>query len=321
MAKQKCISLFDDQLEVVSFLNDEQLGRVVRAAMQFMRDGTDACFDGCEGMFYRVLLAQFVRQQIDQKNGLAGANARIEKIEEASQETHREESRKNRGEIRGVQEGLNQIQPSLEIKETNVHPYCSSNSALSSGVSSDIAVSNSSRSGSVLFCCSFIKILLITSFIKAQHADATAEKVVDVIIAVPVLCPEVLVDHVFVTVRVYVHRGIGFVRLIDVRHFADDAFDLYSAYRRVRSARVRFVLLEVVSEHLQHLRKAVRAVCVHRRGDLREPVNIKKQPITSNRWGKPHRGFAPLYPYTFRVYSLGFIVWFPMGFHWEPIGF
>ena len=77
VAKQKCISLFDDQLEVVSFLNDEQLGRVVRAAMQFMRDGTDACFDGCEGMFYRVLLAQFVRQQIDQKNGLAGANARI----------------------------------------------------------------------------------------------------------------------------------------------------------------------------------------------------------------------------------------------------
>lgn len=70
MAKQKCISLFDDQLEVVSFLDDEQLGRVVRAAMQFMRDGTDACFDGCEGMFYRVLLAQFVRQQIDQKNGL-----------------------------------------------------------------------------------------------------------------------------------------------------------------------------------------------------------------------------------------------------------
>ena len=77
--------------------------------MQFMRDGTDACFDGCEGMFYRVLLAQFVRQQIDQKNGLAGANARIEKIEEASQETQREESRKNRREIRGVQEGLNQI--------------------------------------------------------------------------------------------------------------------------------------------------------------------------------------------------------------------
>lgn len=68
VSKQKCISLFDDQLEVVSFLNDEQLGRVVRAAMQFMRDGTDACFDGCEGMFYRVLLAQFVRQQIDQKN-------------------------------------------------------------------------------------------------------------------------------------------------------------------------------------------------------------------------------------------------------------
>lgn len=59
---------------------------------------------------------------------------------------------------------------------------------------------------------------------------------VDVIIAVPVLCPEVLIDHVFVTVWVYVHRGIGFVRLIDIWHFADDAFDLYSAYRRVRSA-------------------------------------------------------------------------------------
>lgn len=127
MAKQKCISLFDDQLEVVSFLDDEQLGRVVRAAMKFMRDGTDACFDGCEGMFYRVLLAQFVRQQVDQKNGLAGANARIEKAnreaEKANRETHREESRKNREEIRGVQEELNQIQPSLEIKETTAHPY------------------------------------------------------------------------------------------------------------------------------------------------------------------------------------------------------
>lgn len=87
------------------------------------------------------------------------------------------------------------------------------------------------------------------------------------IIAVPVSCPEMLIDHVLVTIRVYVHRGIGFVRLIDVRHFADDAFDLYSAYRRVRSARVRLVLLEVVSEHLQHFCKAVRAVCVHRRGD------------------------------------------------------
>ena len=109
MAKQKCISLFDDQLEVVSFLDDEQLGRVVRAAMKFMRDGTDACFDGCEGMFYRVLLAQFVRQQVDQKNGLAGANARIEKAnreaEKANRETHREESRKNREEIRGGSRG------------------------------------------------------------------------------------------------------------------------------------------------------------------------------------------------------------------------
>lgn len=127
MAKQKCISLFDDQLEVVSFLNDEQLGRVVRAAMQFMRDGTDACFDGCEGMFYRVLLAQFVRQQIDQKNGLTGANARIEKIEKANREAHREEnreeSRKNREEIRGVQEGFNQIHPSIDKNNTTIHPY------------------------------------------------------------------------------------------------------------------------------------------------------------------------------------------------------
>lgn len=136
MAKQRCISLFDDQLEVVSFLSDEQLGRVVRAAMQFMRNGTDACFDGCEGMFYRVLLAQFVRQQVDQKNGFAGVNARIEKIEranreaeKANRETHREEnweeSRKNREKTRGVQEGFNQIQPSLEIKDTTIHPYTS----------------------------------------------------------------------------------------------------------------------------------------------------------------------------------------------------
>ena len=45
MAKRECVNLFDDQLEVVSFLTDEQLGCAVRAAMQFVRDGAEPKLD------------------------------------------------------------------------------------------------------------------------------------------------------------------------------------------------------------------------------------------------------------------------------------
>ena len=30
---------------------------------------------------------------------------------------------------------------------------------------------------------------------------------------------------------------------------------------------------------------------------------------------------VPFYPFMFRVYSLGFIVWFPVGSQWKPTGF
>ena len=55
MAKQKYIPLFDDQLEVISFLTDEQLGGAVRAAMQYMRSGEESVLEGMAGMFYQVL--------------------------------------------------------------------------------------------------------------------------------------------------------------------------------------------------------------------------------------------------------------------------
>ena len=57
MAKQKYIPLFDDQLEVISFLTDEQLGGAVRAAMQYMRSGEEPILEGLAGMFYQVLRA------------------------------------------------------------------------------------------------------------------------------------------------------------------------------------------------------------------------------------------------------------------------
>lgn len=72
MAKQKHIPLFDDQLEVVNFLSDQELGAAVRAAMQFMRDGSECELPGCTGMLYEVLKAQFLRQQKDVENGSTG---------------------------------------------------------------------------------------------------------------------------------------------------------------------------------------------------------------------------------------------------------
>ncbi len=59
MAKQKYIPLFDDQLEVISFLSDEQLGGAVRAAMQYMRSGEETVLEGVAGMFYHVFFLCF----------------------------------------------------------------------------------------------------------------------------------------------------------------------------------------------------------------------------------------------------------------------
>lgn len=72
MAKQKHLPIFDDQLEAVAFLTDEQFGSVVRAVMRFMRNGEENTFDGVAGMFYQVLRAQYIRQYGFQQNGSDG---------------------------------------------------------------------------------------------------------------------------------------------------------------------------------------------------------------------------------------------------------
>lgn len=72
MAKQKYLPIFDDQLEAVAFLTDEQFGSVVRAVMRFMRNGEENTFDGVAGMFYQILRAQYIRQYGFQQNGSDG---------------------------------------------------------------------------------------------------------------------------------------------------------------------------------------------------------------------------------------------------------
>lgn len=90
MAKQKYIPLFDDQLEVISFLSDEQLGGAVRAAMQYMRNGEETVLEGMTGMFYQVLRAQYFRQQGFQQNGFDGGRPKKENGEEIEKESREE---------------------------------------------------------------------------------------------------------------------------------------------------------------------------------------------------------------------------------------
>ena len=90
MAKQKYIPLFDDQLEVISFLTDEQLGGAVRAAMQYMRSGEEPILEGLAGMFYQVLRAQYFRQQGFQQSGFDGGRPKKEIREEIEKEIEKE---------------------------------------------------------------------------------------------------------------------------------------------------------------------------------------------------------------------------------------
>lgn len=90
MAKQKYIPLFDDQLEVISFLTDEQLGGAVRAAMQYMRSGEESVLEGMAGMFYQVLRAQYFRQQGFQQSGFDGGRPKRENGEEIEKENREE---------------------------------------------------------------------------------------------------------------------------------------------------------------------------------------------------------------------------------------
>ena len=50
MAKRKHIPLFDDQLEILELLTDQEVGQAVLAAMRFMRSGAEADLTGGAGV-------------------------------------------------------------------------------------------------------------------------------------------------------------------------------------------------------------------------------------------------------------------------------
>ena len=72
MAKKKHIPLFDDQLEMLELLTDQEVGQAVLAAMRFMRSGTETDLTGGAGVVYQVLRAQFIRNQNDAAVGKKG---------------------------------------------------------------------------------------------------------------------------------------------------------------------------------------------------------------------------------------------------------
>lgn len=53
MAKKKHIPLFDDQLEMLELLTDQEVGQAVLAAMRFMRSGTETDLTGGAGWSIR----------------------------------------------------------------------------------------------------------------------------------------------------------------------------------------------------------------------------------------------------------------------------
>ena len=76
MAKKKHIPLFDDQLEILELLTDQEVGQAVLAAMRFMRSGAEADLTGGAGVVYQMLRAQFVRNQNDAAVGKKGGRPR-----------------------------------------------------------------------------------------------------------------------------------------------------------------------------------------------------------------------------------------------------
>ena len=81
MAKRKHIPLFDDQLEILELLTDQEVGQAVLAAMRFMRSGAEADLTGGAGVVYQMLRAQFVRNQNDAAVGKKGGRPRKNPVE------------------------------------------------------------------------------------------------------------------------------------------------------------------------------------------------------------------------------------------------
>ena len=76
MTRKKHIPLFDDQLEMLELLTDQEVGQAVLAAMRFMRDGAEADLTGGAGVVYQMLRAQYVRRQNDTAAGKKGGRPR-----------------------------------------------------------------------------------------------------------------------------------------------------------------------------------------------------------------------------------------------------
>ena len=87
MAKRKHIPLFDDQLEILELLTDQEVGQAVLAAMRFMRSGAEADLTGGAGVVYQMLRAQFVRNQNDAAVGKKGGRPRKNSVETPVSET------------------------------------------------------------------------------------------------------------------------------------------------------------------------------------------------------------------------------------------
>nr|DAM38786.1 MAG TPA: hypothetical protein [Caudoviricetes sp.] len=131
------------------------------------------------------------------------------------------------------------------------------------------------RPCAVMFSRSYRSPLSIKFFVKSQFPDSPAEKVVDVVVTTPVLCPKVLVDHGIVPVRGNVFDTLAIRK--DIGHILAYAHDLACSDRRMRFAHVLLVLLEVVPEHAQGILQAIDTLRVYTRGYICKSLKIKRQ--------------------------------------------
>ena len=104
MAKKKHIPLFDDQLEILELLTDQEVGQAVLAAMRFMRSGTEADLTGGAGVVYQMLRAQFIRHQSDAAVGKKGGRPRKNPAETPVSET--ETTKRNVTEQDGTEQNI-----------------------------------------------------------------------------------------------------------------------------------------------------------------------------------------------------------------------
>lgn len=129
----------------------------------------------------------------------------------------------------------------------------------------------------VMLSRSCLSLLSIKLLVKSEFPNSSAEKVVDVIITMPVLCCKVPVDHGNVPRRGNILIIASPVLLIDIGHILAYSHDLACPDRRMRFAHVLLVLLEVVPEHGQGILQAVDTLRVYTRGYICEFLKIKRQ--------------------------------------------